>query len=251
MPRMPSAAMPSGGGGRLRVGGPAVDHVYYRPPAPLDTLIEFIWAADGYPAQAPRERVLPSGAAALVIHLDAQPMRVFGDEHTREPALASCAFFGGARQTPLILDTALGATVGVHFLPGGARPFFDLPADAVAELALPLETLWGASVESLRAQLFEARPPLARVHVLRAALLARMRSFELPSALRLSLAAFEEPDLLSVAEVNRRTGLSPKRLLALFRDQVGLSPKQFWRVRRFRAAQRALIEIFERGAARA
>jgi AraC-like DNA-binding protein len=40
--------------------------------------------------------------------------------------------------------------------------------------------------------------------------------------------------------VNRRTGLSPKRLLSLFRDEVGLSSKRFWRVRRFHAALRDL-----------
>jgi AraC-like DNA-binding protein len=73
-------------------------------------------------------------------------------------------------------------------------------------------------------------------------------SLEQRHALRASLAAFEESDLESVAEVNRRTGLSPKRLLALFREEIGLCPKSYWRVRRFRAALQDLDDGVLRGA---
>lgn len=227
-----------------------VDYVCYRPPAPLDSLIEFVWAAEGYPAETPRERVLPSGAAALIIHLDARPMRVYADEQSVQPAAASGAMFAGVRQTPLILDTALGATVGIHFRPGGARPFFDVPAAAMAEQAVPLEALWGPVANVLRERLQEARTPRERVRILLGCLLARARtSLALTPTVQLSFAAFEEPNLGSVAEVNRRTGLSAKRLLAIFREEVGLSPKVFWRVRRFRAALHDLDRGALRGAA--
>jgi AraC-like DNA-binding protein len=236
--------------GGMPVNARTVNHVYARPAPPLDQLIEFFWAADGYPAQTPRERVLPSGASALVIHLDESPMQVYADEHGGGPAATSGAFFCGARTSPLIIGTALRSTVGIHFRPGGARPFFDIPADAVAEQAVPLEALWGPAAHTLREQLAEARTPRERVLVLQAFLLARAgRTLALTPAVRLSFAAFEEPELGSVAEVNRRTGLSPKRLLSLFRDEVGLSPKAFWRVRRFRAALRDLDRGALRGAA--
>ncbi|MET0344118.1 MAG: helix-turn-helix domain-containing protein [Polyangiales bacterium] len=227
-----------------------VNHVYAQPSPPLDAFIEFLWAADAYPAQSPRERILPSGAPALVVHLEAAPLRVFADERASEPAVTSGAFLCGARQTPLVIGTALGATVGVHFKPGGARPFFDIPAGAIAEQTVPLEALWGASALSLRERLLDAHAPVERVRILEACLRARAhRALELSPMLSLSFAAFAEPDLVSVAEVNRRTGLSPKRLLALFRDEVGLSPKAFWRVRRFRAALHDLDRGALRGAA--
>lgn len=235
---------------RVVMNGRGVDYVTYRPAPPLDALIEFMWAADGYPAQAPRERVLPSGAPALIIHLDPRPMRVYADELAREPAIASGAVFCGARQRPLIIDTALGANVGIHFRPGGARPFFDVAADAVAEQTVPLEAFWGTASHALCERLREAPTSVERVRVLLAFLLARARrSLSLGATLRLSFAAFDEPDLASVAEVNRRTGLSPKRLLSLFREEVGLSPKVFWRVRRFRAALHDLDQGTFRGAA--
>ncbi|WPB73659.1 AraC family transcriptional regulator [Archangium violaceum] len=225
-------------------------HALYCPRAPLDRLVDFFWVSNAHVAQAPRERVLPTGAQALVVHLGESPMRIYPDERTSEPAELSGAILCGARQSPLLIGTAFGSTVGVHFKPGGARPFFDVPADAMAEQTVSLEALWGTSARSLRERLMEAPTPVERVRLLEALLLERVRrSFDLGPALRASLLAFEEPTLTSVAEVNRRTGLSPKRLLALFRDEVGLSPKSFWRVRRFRAALRDLEQGAPRGAA--
>ncbi|MCY1016102.1 DUF6597 domain-containing transcriptional factor [Pyxidicoccus sp. MSG2] len=225
-------------------------HAFYRPKAPLDALVDYFWVSGNYVAQAPRERVLPSGSQALVVHLGETPVRVYSGEHTTEAADAPGALLCGARSSPLIIGTTLGPTVGVHFKPGGAHPFFGVPANAVAEQTVALDALWGASAHSLRERLMETSSPLERVQLLEEYLLHRLRrSFEPGPALRASLEAFEEPDLTSVAEVNRRTGLSPKRLLALFREEVGLSPKTFWRVRRFRAALRDLDLGSLRGAA--
>ncbi|WP_053238764.1 helix-turn-helix domain-containing protein [Sandaracinus amylolyticus] len=222
----------------------------HRPSAPLADLVELFWAADSYVAQAPRERVLPSGAQSLVIHLDERPLRIYAGEDATDATDVPGAILCGARQAPLVIDTALGPTVGVEFKPGGARPFFDLPADALTGQVVSLDALWGTSARALRERLMETPSPLARAQLLEALLLRRLdRSFELGAALRLSLEAFEHRELTSVAEVNRRTGLSPKRLLALFREEIGLSPKAFWRIRRFRAALRDLDHGALRGAA--
>jgi AraC-like DNA-binding protein len=220
-------------------------HTLHRPRPPLDRLVESLWVSEAYIGNTQRQRVLPTGAQALVIPLGESPVRVFTRETTRDFCEISGAIVCGARSSPMVIGGSIGPTVGVLFRPGGARAFFDVPADALAERATPLEALWGRSAGTLRERLMQAATPADRVHLVQDALLESARhSFELPAALRMSLSAFEEADLPSVAEVNRRTGLSPKRLLELFRAQVGLSPKAFWRVRRFRAA----LEDLGRGA---
>jgi AraC-like DNA-binding protein len=220
-------------------------HLSYRPKPPLDRFIEFVWAADEYVAQTARERVLPNGATALVVVLGERPVHYFTSEDASAPVVTPGAVLCGTRQTPLIIGTAFGPTVGVHFRPGGARPFFDVPARDLTEQALSLEVLWGSQARSLREQLEEAPTQSERILILEQSLLGRLRSSAGPAAvLRTALQCFEDPTLPSVAEVNRRTGLSPKKLLALFDDQIGLTPKAYWRVRRFRAALSGL----ERGA---
>ncbi|APR81399.1 Transcriptional regulator, AraC family protein [Minicystis rosea] len=227
-----------------------MSHAYYRPRAPLDELVDFFWFSDRHVSSTPRERVLPTSSAALVVHLGDSPMRVYDVEDAADAAEFSGAVLCGARSSPLVIGTALGPTVGIHFKPGGARPFFDVPADALADRAVPLEALWGASARVLHERLSEAPTSLVRVQRLEEIVLERMRRpSDLRAVLHAALAAFEEPDLPSVAEVNQRTGLSPKRLLSLFRDEVGLSPKAYWRVRRFRAALREVERGALRGAA--
>jgi len=226
-----------------------MNHAYFRPLPPLDSFVDFFWSTDRYEARTARERVLPTGSAAIVVHLAEHSMRVAASD----AAALSCvggAVLCGARTTPLVLDTSvLGPTVGIHFKAGGLRPFLDVHAEEVAEQATSLEALWGPIVQTLRDQL-QAQP----LHLERARLMEHflLRQARRPlaqrHALRESLSLFELPELESVAEVNRRTGLSPKRLLALFREEVGLCPKSYWRIRRFRAALQDLDAGIMRGA---
>lgn len=214
-----------------RLGG----HLIYRPAPPLDEVVHFIWVAEGYRATTPRERILPSGALAIVINLASERFHACesSDEHLDLPS----AVVAGARTRPFIIDTSsVLSTVGVHFKPGGARAFLGAASD-LEERLVPLEAIWGAAARRLRERLLETSSNVARVRLVEDALLEAARGrTERPSALAASLAAFEDPAVRSVAEVGLRTGLSPKRLINLFRDEVGLGPKSYWRVRRFRCA---------------
>lgn len=215
-------------------------HVFERPRAPLDRFVECLWATDGYAAATARERVLPSGVLSLVIHLGAQPVRVYLDEQAAAPQEVLGGVLCGVRTSPLVLDTTtLGATVGVVFRPYGARPLLDIAASALAERVAPLEAVWPAG-RDLRARLLETPDLRQRLQLLEHALLQHARDFEARPVLQEALRLFEDPRLPSVAEVGRRTGLSAKRLASLFHEEVGLGPKAFWRVRRFRAALRDL-----------
>lgn len=178
---------------------------------------------------------MPTGAQALVIHLDPRPMCAFEDPEAEAPYTVSDAIVCGPRSSPLIIGAVLGSTVGVHFKVGGARRFFGVAAHELTERVVALEDLWGPAARRLRERLYEASPA-ARPLMLEEFLLTRAARFDLAPSVLDSLAAFDEPRIRSVAEVNRRTGLSAKRLVGLFRDEIGLGPKEYWRVRRFRAA---------------
>lgn len=225
-------------------------HAVVRPGPPLDVFVDFFWSSDGYVSTSERERILPTGAQSLVVHLGDGPVRVFRGEDAPMADDVSSSVLCGARSSPLIIAPAAGPTVGVFFKPGGARPFFDVAAESLAGAVAPLEALWGRSAAELRERLLETSSQELRAKILEVMLRARLGgALDGPSpAVRAAFAAFEEGTLTSVSEVNERIGLSPKRLLALFRDQVGLGPKAFWRVRRFRAALRDLDAGRTRGA---
>jgi transcriptional regulator GlxA family with amidase domain len=105
-------------------------------------------------------------------------------------------------------------------------------------LFLRFDTLWGRKAYTLREQLLEARTASARFHILESFLLEQVaRSPHRNPAVKYAPNAFQNtPRAVSVAAVTERTGLSARRLIEVFRHEVGLTPKVYCRLSRFRAA---------------
>jgi AraC-like DNA-binding protein len=214
----------------------------YRPGPPLDDLVDCFWLWDGYPAPAARERALPSGSLDLVINLERDRLQFYADDQPGSLFELPGISLSGAHARYFGIGTSPSTRVmGVHFKPGGALPFLDISAADLAGQHAALATLWGNAAPALRERLLEAPTSRARFECLEAFLIRHAkRPLARPPALRAALRAFENPARGSVAEVNQLTGLSPKRLIALFREEVGLTPKAYWRVRRFQAALRRI-----------
>jgi AraC-like DNA-binding protein len=135
--------------------------------------------------------------------------------------------------------------MGVLFKPGGAYPFLDAPAGELQNLNVPLDALWGSEAQDLRDRLQEATTPDSRFQVLEECLLGRVNlSRERHPAVTLALRAFQAvPQVQTIAEVAKDSGLSQKWFIESFRAHVGLTPKLYCRLRRF---QRALALIGRR-----
>lgn len=211
-----------------------------RPAAPLDLAVEALWYFHADPRPFALERVLPKGAAQLVVNLAEDETRVYDLE--RRCQVSPGAVLTGPSTTFEIIDTAEQEhVVGVSFAPGGTRAFFAEPADALAGGDIPLDALWPArDAARLREQLLAAASPAHALDVLEAALAAHWRDRPLHRAVAAGLAGFQAaPDVARVATAAHAAGLSPRRFAEHFRRDVGLTPKQFCRVARF---QRALTE---------
>jgi AraC-like DNA-binding protein len=209
----------------------------HRPGGQLTDFVDCLWLWEGSRPE-PRARAIPSGTLDIVINLRHDRLGIHdGNDRGREPrhpGIVVC----GAQARYFVIDTPPDALVmGVHFRPGGAHPFVGLPAGELEGAHVALDALWGRRAGALRERLIEAACHEDRFRLVEAALLAvAARPLRRHPAVEVALRAFEDPDLATVAEVNARTGLSAKQLLALFREEVGLGPKAFWRVRRFQAA---------------
>ena len=198
------------------------------PAPPLSEFVELLWLFDGYAPGHARERLLPMGTVELVVNLrEDQPD--FSD-----PVVA------GPHSEYSVLDTSRAASViGVHFKPGGAFPFLGLPAGELHNLDVSLDVLWGARAGEMRERILAAPTPEAKFAVLERALLSAARSLARHPAVAFALREFRSvPPARSVAEVTSAIGLSPKRFIDRFRDEVGLTPKLFCRVRRFQEVVR-------------
>jgi AraC-like DNA-binding protein len=189
---------------------------------PLARFVEFFWLAEGYVQPHAAERVLPTGCVDLILSLDAR----------READVLA-----GPRSRSIILDTSRALSfIGVRFRPGGAFPFLGLPIGELQDISVEPAALWGAPARTLRDQLLHTPAPEARFDILERFLLERLHEArDRHPAVQYAIQTIgESHGAASVASIVEHTGLSARRFIAAFRSEVGLVPKVFCRLARFR-----------------
>jgi AraC-like DNA-binding protein len=201
------------------------------PTRPLSDFVHLIWSCERIVRPHRRERILPDGSVELVVDLSVQGTSVLA----------------GARTEHFVLDTSKPITVvGVHFKPGGARPFLPLPIDELQNRLVPLEDVWGGVARELRDRLLAAAAPSDCCGIVERCLLSRVDVTLAPG--RLVEHAVERLQCGdSIAVVADAIGLSHRAFLDRFTAAVGLTPKRFARVVRFQKVVHAVAERVPNG----
>jgi AraC-like DNA-binding protein len=200
-----------------------------------------MWFGDDYIVPHALERVLPTGDMSLIINLYEDRTRVYDPDDPRKCKTLNGALVVGAYSEFSIIDTAeQRSTMGAVFKPGGAFPFFKLPAGELQDTDVSLDTLWGAEAGHLRERLLEAKTPEAKFAAIERALLEKMvRPLAAPHpAVRFAVGNFRRLPNRPISNVTDQIGLSGRHFIQLFAQQVGLTPKLYCRVQRFQKVLR-------------
>ena len=189
------------------------------------------------------ERVLPTGTMEIVIDLRGGGLRL----HDRLDPCKTQDFAGALVAGPhtrfFVIDTSRpGALLGVHFRPGGAFPFFDLPISELGNVHVPLAALWGSAAAELSERVTMAQNAEAIFSSLEQSLLLRLsRPDARHRAIAFALAQLcRAAQSWKIADLAEHVGLSQRRFIDLFGSEVGLRPKRFSRVLRFQRALRLI-----------
>ncbi len=216
--------------------------VKYKPGPPLDRFIQMFWYSHGYVPGHGRDRIMPCGNCGMILNLRENQCRVYDRENPSQCRTSSGISVVGPGTEYFVIDTAEQySVVGVEFRPGGAFSILG-PPEELHGRHVSLEDIWGAEAADLRIQVLEAATPEKMFCVLERAFLARVGpEVEVHPAVRFALGRFHAaPAGDTVAEVKNAIGLSPRRFVQVFREQVGLNPKLYCRVRRFRQVLAAI-----------
>jgi AraC-like DNA-binding protein len=215
---------------------------HHVPCEPLRHFISMMWFGDDYVVPFRLERVLPTGEMCLIINLWENRTRVYNSDDPRKFTTCEGLIVVGAYSAFTVIDTdEQRATAGVIFRPGGAFPFMDLPATELQDRGASLSALWGRQAASdLREQLLGARSPEAKFKILEHTFLQRINAPLEPTHPAVSFAVenFRQRPTRPVSSVTDQIGLSDRRFIQLFSQQVGLTPKLFCRVQRFQKVLR-------------
>ena len=217
-------------------------HLVHYPAGPLASYVEQLWYCDGNELVNRKARVLPTGRFQLFFSLSDAPIGGPGVANWKVGRGASSLVVGIETHCIVIDTRTLQSAMGVLFRPAGARAFFDEPADVFYNERVPLDLIWGSRAGIVRDRLREASTAAEKFRLLEKALLERLnRRHELHAGVLCGLGQFARvPHIRSVLDVAREAGLSRRRFAQLFREQVGLTPKLYCRLRRFQSVLRQI-----------
>jgi AraC-like DNA-binding protein len=205
----------------------------YYPKPPLSVYVQQIWLQTGDVPVHAKERVLPSGTMEIVINLRRDKLSLYERTNPAQTLDFRGMLVCGVHSEYFVIDTASQAEImGIHFRAGGAFPFFNLPTDELRNLHVSLADLWGTAADFLYEQLLSAPTHQAKFRVIERFLTARLVRPLSPHP-AVSFALKELPYSRTIGDLSEKIGLSERRFIQLFSQEVGLTPKLFWRVQRF------------------
>ena len=218
----------------------------HQPFYPLDQFIESFFYYTGFAPEHTVDRFLPDGNVQLIFDLTDKRQYIYDNETLREIQTCRRVWFSGFRTEPITIPSGRESEMLiVNFRKGKAFPFLNEPLSAVTNHVVDAELVCSPGILNLRDALQEAPSITQKFFLLESGLLSQYQS-------RLSGNPFVEfvitqimtaPNRCSLREIARKVGYSQKHLIKIFKDHVGVTPKEFLRVIRF---QRAIEEIERR-----
>ncbi len=211
-------------------------------PPGLVGLVELIWQSEGTTTEV-YDRHYPHGMIELLVNLDGDPFALV------EPVGAerfTTTWLCGMQLGPVVTrQPRRHAVLGVRLRPAGAYALLAAPLREITGLVVELEDLVGLAARELVDRCRDAGSAEARFRIAAAWVRERMASARTvdPVIAWTASQIDEHAGDVPIARLRRETGLSKTRLAALFREQIGLPPKLYARVVRFRHA----LALVERG----
>jgi len=217
-------------------------HVTRAAPPPLDRFIETFWYWEGEPLGYAMDTILASAGTGLMINLAEDRLGWYDGADFAAAHRMRGIGIGGPQSRAIAIDAFHSRMMGVQFRAGGAYPFFGPAAGAFADRHVALDDVWGADAERLHQRLVAASTPAGAFDILLGALLDKSsEDFAHHPAVCHALRSFARaPHRADVESVAAGTGLSRKKFIRIFSEQVGFRPKLYLRIERF---QRALRQI--------
>ena len=179
-----------------------------------------------------RRREVPNGAIVMIVSLE-------HDWRLRDSSgrgICRSSFVAGLQDGPVLVEHG-GASHGmeVYFTPLGARVFLDVSLDALTDQVVELDDVLGRSGAILIGQLQATTGWEARFDLLEHAIARRLAAGREPAPeLRWAWSRLTASHgRTGVGALAAELGWSHRRLIAQFREHVGMPPKRVARILRF------------------
>ena len=202
-------------------------------PPQLDRLVHAVWFLRGSAGAGAPQPVVPDGRIELVAHFGEPFSRLGADGRAerQQDFLVS----GQLTRPVTLLPAGDADVVGIRLEPRGAHLLLGLPLDEITDQIVPLRDVDAG----LRAALLPSVACRGSMGERARAIfdaLARRLACAPQSGIERALAAIEQDTSAGLRALGRHVGMAERTLQRRFRAEVGLGPKGYQRVVRFRRA---------------
>ena len=204
------------------------------PGAPLDGFVELIWDSEGAPSGR-LEEVLPFGKSQLFVELGDD--RVHWVRAPDDRLRLSGPVVQGPLTRPLLVDPAdQRRLLGASLRPWGLAALTRAPVHSLRDRLVELRALSPVELGPARDRLARARTADARLDVFEALLSPLFAAADRRIGPELKVAAhrLDACGDLGIRPLADELGLSQRRFSERFAAAIGMKPKTWQRVRRFR-----------------
>jgi AraC-like DNA-binding protein len=199
--------------------------------------VEFLWYFEG-PTRHAKKRILPNGTAELVVNLG-EPYRLLegrGPEFFRST-------LSGLQAAPLVIEQPCWQRViGVRLKPAGAYALTGAQLADACGLSVDVGDIFGLAANELIERCYEARGIEERLAVALAWLEQRLRGARtMKPGVSWAMRRIEQSGgAIEIDAIRRQTAWSKPQMIAAFRNEIGMTPKLYARIVRFRRVLRML-----------
>jgi AraC-like DNA-binding protein len=210
---------------------------FFPPPEELSAAVQFGFTLQAYRQESKAAvRRLPSGRATIYYAADIRT--------SNGASVEAGLFCEGPRTRAWELDAECSEVIGFRVRAGALGSLLGRPAREIRGRTIPLASVWGSEASALLERMSGAASRRERRDLLASALIRRYRpSIDADdSACVVARTIERQRGGTPIALVARRVGVCERLLLRRFDESVGVTPKQYARITRFRATLAQLPE---------
>jgi AraC-like DNA-binding protein len=209
-----------------------------QPSQALADYVRFFWTLEAQIGSTEPfvHRALPDNCLELIFYCKGQLS--ISSSHGSEGNTFTSGVFGHAHKFRQFKTGNDFTLFGVYFYPHSLKTLFNLPATALTNIMVDSESLWGSEGKSLEEKVILAPDSAARIKIVSSFLLDRIKAVEKreQSFITLLKNVIDNNSLVSIPAFADDFNLSRRQLERRFKELSGFSPKDFFRIVRFKNA---------------
>lgn len=216
----------------------------YEPSVELRDFIESYQVYHTQPESESHNYMIPEGIIEVVFQFETDIFQKNYHHGQTSWKQRGTAFVGGLHNTAFQIKTiSNGETFGIRFRVGAFSLFSKISVDKFKNQLIDIYDVWGKNALFYQQQMIEAADVKTRINLTEAFL---KKKYQEHKHTKLSVAALEMDSYqenFSIKELAASFSYSPSRFRQVFKEIIGISPKEYMMIRRINQAFQKQVQL--------